>query len=187
MLARRLAPFVLLLAVSTSACLSGDNSVNVYGGSRSLDSSDWSNLDQPTVYGADLVMKVELPFTSVEGGWLHAADDAGASGGLTDLDASLDEYFVGLRLVPWKILIEPYGAAGVSLIQGDFDATSGVTPVGDSDSVLGYYLRVGAAMHFAMLRIGIDGRASFSGDLDLDAIETDANSYQLTAFLGLGF
>ena len=103
------------------------------------------------------------------------------------MDVALDEYFVGLRIVPWKILVEPYAAAGLSLVQGDFDGTSGVTPVGDSDSAFGYYARIGAALHFAMLRFGVDARASFSGDMDLDAITTDANSYQLAAFLGIGF
>ena len=188
MLAVRLTHLSLLLtAALTSACLSGENSVNAYGGTRSLDSSDWSGVDEPTVYGADVALKLELPFTSVEGGWLRSTDDSNSAGGLTDVDITLDEYFVGLRIVPWKILVEPYAAAGLSLVQGDFDGTNGVTPVGDSDSVLGYYARVGAALHFAMLRFGVDARASFSGDMDLDAIDTDANSYQLAAFIGIGF
>jgi len=178
---------VLCLGALTSACLSGENSANIYGGTRSLDSSDWSNVDEPTVYGADVVMKLELPLTSVEGGWLHSEDDTNSSGGLTDVDIALDEYFIGLRIVPWKILIEPYGAAGISLTEGDFDATNGVTPVGDSDSAFGYYVRLGAAVKLAMFRFGVDGRASFTDDLDLDTITTDANSYQLTAFIGVGF
>jgi len=188
MLAARLAHVsVLCLAALTSACLSGENSINAYGGASSLDSSDWSGVDAPTVYGADVVMKLELPLTSVEAGWLHSTDDSSSAGGLTNVDIKLDEYFLGLRIVPWKILIEPYGAAGISLVDGNFDGTNGVTPVGDSDSVFGYYVRIGAAVHLAMLRFGLDARASFTDDMDLDAITTDANSYQLTAFIGLGF
>ena len=61
------------------------------------------------------------------------------------------------------------------------------TPLCAQFGVRGYYVRIGAAVHLAMLRFGLDARASFTDDMDLDAITTDANSYQLTAFIGLGF
>jgi outer membrane protein with beta-barrel domain len=178
---------VLLVAALAGGCLGTENSVNVYAGSRSLESDDWDEVDEPTVYGADVALKLSLPWTSVEGGWLYSEDDASSAGGLTDVDVELNEYFIGLRIVPWKILIEPYGAAGISWVEGDFEGDNGGVPTGDSDSVFGYYVRLGAAIHIAMFRLGLDGRASFSEDMDLEAIETDADSYQLAAFIGINF
>jgi hypothetical protein len=75
----------------------------------------------------------------------------------------------------------------VGLVEGDLDADLSGQQAGDTDSAFGYYARVGAAIRFGLLRLGVDGRAGFSDDLDFRAIESDVNSYQLTAFLGLAF
>lgn len=177
---------VLLATLVSPACLGSGNSVNAYGGARFLDASDFDGIDEQKAYGADVVLKLDLPLLAVEGGWFHSQDDAAAAGAITDPDLSVDEYFVGLRVTPWHFLIEPYGALGVSQIQGDLAGTSGGA-VGDSDSSFGYYARVGAAFRIGMLRLGLDGRAAFSDDLDLDAIESDVDGYQLAAFLGIAF
>lgn len=178
---RTLALLALVTPLAT-ACLGSGSSVNAYGGTRSLDTDDFGSLDDQTVYGADLVLKTSLPFTAVEGGWFHA-DEEDDTAGLTNAELATDEYFVGLRITPWKILIEPYAAAGVTYLDSELDATG----VSDSDEDLAYYLRVGAAFSLAMLRIGVDGRALTGTDVDLDTIESDLDSYQFTVFLGLGF
>ncbi len=175
---------VLFLVVATSACLGTGSSVNAYGGERFLDSNDWDGIDNPTVYGADVVLKLDMPMLAVEGGWFHSEDDASSAGGLTDPELSLDEYFVGLRVTPWHFLIEPYGSVGVSHFEGDLNGSG--APTG-TDSSLGYYARLGAAIRFGFLRFGLDGRASFSDSLDLDAIQSDVDGYQLAAFLGIAF
>jgi len=181
----RLSPsllFVALVAPLATACLGTGSSVNAYGGTRSLDTDDFGSLDDQTVYGADLVLKTSLPFTAVEGGWFHA-DEEDDTAGLNNAELASDEYFVGLRITPWKILIEPYASAGVTYLDSTLDATG----VSDSDEDLAYYLRVGAAFRLAMLRIGVDGRALTGTDVDLDTIESDLDSYQFTVFLGLAF
>ena len=178
-----LSALVLALAFASTACLGSGNSVNVYGGKRTLEASDWSDVDNPTVYGADVVLKMNLPWLNMEGGWFHSEDDGSTVGGLANADVALDEYFVGLRLTPWKILIEPYGSAGVTYVTSDLDATG----ASDSDEVLAYYLRLGAAFTIGLFRIGLDGRALLGSDVTLDTIESDVDGYQLTAFVGLGF
>ena len=178
----RLAWLALLVAPLTASCIGAGHSVNAYGGTRSLDTDDFGSLDDQTVYGADLVLKTDLPFTSVEGGFFHAEEESDTIG-LTNAELASDEYFVGLRITPWKILIEPYASVGVTYIDSSLDATG----VSDSDEDLAYYLRVGAAFRMAMLRIGVDGRALTGTDVDLDTIESDLDSYQLTLFLGLAF
>ena len=168
---------LLALALSSSACLNNGHSVNVYGGKRTLEADDWDDVDNPTVYGADAVLKVDLPWLGVEGGWFHTEEDDGTVGEL-----ALDEYILGLRVTPWKILIEPYGSIGVSYVDSELDSATD-----DSDEVLAYYLRVGAAFSIGIFRMGLDGRALLGSDVDLDTIESDVDGYLLTAFVGLGF
>jgi hypothetical protein len=177
----------VLVALASTACLGTGSSINAYGGVRSLDSEDFDGVDDQKVYGADAVLKLEIPWLAVEGGWLHSQDDTSSAGQLLDAELGIDEYFVGLRVTPWTFLVEPYGAVGVGLVDGDLDATVSGQQAGDTDSALGYYARVGAAIRFGLLRLGLDGRAGFSGDLDLQAVESDVNNYQLTAFIGLAF
>ena len=178
-----LVPFLALAIFVTPACLGNGNSVNAYGGTRSLDTDDFESLDDQTVYGADVVLKLDLPLLAVEGGWLRAEEEDDSVGGLTDVELTTDEYFVGLRLVPWEFLIEPYASAGVSYVDSSLDATG----TSDDDSVLAYYARLGAAFEIGIFRIGIDGRALLGSDVELDTIDSDLDNVQIAAFLGLGF
>jgi hypothetical protein len=172
-----------LLVTLGSSCLGGGNSVNAYAGTRSLDTDDFDSLDDQTAYGLDAVLKLNLPLLATEVGWLHAEEDASSSGTLTDPELATDEYFVGLRFVPWDFLIAPYASAGVTYVDNSLDATG----VSDDDSSIGYYARIGAAFSIGIFRIGADLRALFGTDVNLDTIESDVNSYQATAFVGLGF
>lgn len=179
----RLTPSFALLALLAplfTSCLgSGGNSVNVYGGVRELEADDFNaaDLDEQTVYGADLVWKINVPFTALEGGILRAEEDASGN------EITTDEFFVGARITPWTFLISPYASAGVtyvdSEIQGGGDSAS--------DDVVAYYLRIGAAFTIAMFRIGLDARGLFGSNVEFDSFDTDLDSYQLTAFLGIGF
>ncbi len=178
---------VLLAALAAPACLGSGGSVNAYGGLRSLESDGFDNIDQPKVIGLDAVLPLDLPLLAVEGGWFRSEDDASTSGALTDVDLQVDEYFVGLRLTPWHILIEPYGSVGVSYVDGTLDSTGGGPPSSDSDSSLSYYARLGAAVRLGFFRFGLDGRATFGSKVDFDALESDIDGYQLAAFLGIAF
>ena len=125
----------------------------------------------------------EIRILAVEGGWFHAEADDDSTAGLTNAEIESDEYFVGLRLVPWDFLIAPYGSVGATYVDSTLDATA----TSDDDQVVAFYARLGAAFTIGILRIGVDGRALFGSDVDLDTIESDLDNLQLTAFLGLGF
>lgn len=171
-----------LLTTLGSGCLGSGSSINAYGGTRSLDTDDFGSLDDQKVYGADVVLQTSLPLTAVEGGFFHA-DESDDTLGLNNAELSSEDYFVGLRVTPWDFLISPYFSAGVAYLDSSLDATG----VSDSDEDLAYYLRLGAALKIAMLRVGVDGRALTGTDVTLDTIESDLDGYQLTLFLGLGF
>jgi hypothetical protein len=173
----------LLAAAPLTACLGAGHSVNAYAGTRSLDTDDFGALDDQTVYGADVVLKVDLPFLAVEGGWLHAEEDDGATAGLTDPELATDEYFAGLRLTPWEFLIAPYVAAGATYLDSQLEATG----VDDDDSNLAFYARVGAAFTLGFLRIGADARSTFGSDVEINGLDTDVDNLQITGFVGIGF
>lgn len=179
----RFACLALLAAPLATGCLGGGNSVNAYGGTRSLETEDFGSLDDQTVYGIDGVLKLELPMLAVEGGWLHAEEDDDSTAGLTDAELASDEYFVGLRLVPWPILIEPYASAGVSWIDSSLDSTG----ASDSDESLAYYVRLGAAFTLGPVRLGLDGRWLLGSDVELETIDSDLDNVQVAAFIGIGF
>lgn len=179
----RLACLWLLLTPLATGCLGSGNSVNAYGGTRSLDTDDFGSLDDQTVYGLDAVLKLDLPLLAVEGGWLHADEEDDSLGTLSDVELGTDEYFVGLRLVPWEFLIEPYASAGVSWLDSELDATG----TSDSDESLAYYARLGAAISLGPVRLGLDGRWLFGSDVELESIDSDLDNVQIAAFVGIGF
>ncbi len=173
---------LLVLALASTACLGSGHSVNAYGGKRFLQRNDWDNVDNPTVYGLDAVLALEVPWLGVEGGWFHSEDDSNAfPEGL-----EIDDYFVGLRATPWKFLLEPYASAGLTYVDSHLDDPSAV----DSDETsIAYYLRLGAAFTLGIVRLGLDGRALFNSETEFDGsgVDSDVDNYQLTAFVGLGF
>lgn len=174
-------PFLLaVLAFAGTACIGSGHSISAYGGTRFLDANELDDVDNPLVYGLDGVLKFDLPWLGLEGGWLHAEDDDDTLGELV-----LDEYFLGLRVTPWKILVQPYGAVGVTYVDSGLDAPA---PASDGDDEeLAYYGRVGAAIPLGWLRFGLDWRFLAGTDVDLDTVESDVDGHQLTAFIGLGF
>lgn len=178
----RLIQTIALLTLATpffTSCLGSGSSVNVYGGLRELESDEASDadLDEQTVYGADLVWKTSLPFTAIEGGIFRSEEDSGGD------ELTTDEFFVGARITPWTFLISPYASAGVTYVDSEFEGGGN----SDSDDVVAYYLRIGAAVTLAMFRVGLDARGLFGSDVEFNGSDTDLDGYQLTAFIGIGF
>jgi len=177
----------LVLVCGLSSC--GGHSVNLYGGGRSLDSSDFDGVDDHVVYGADAVIQVGPYWLGIEGGYLHSDDDSSSApaAGLTDVEVDLDEFFIGLRATPWPWFIKPYFAVGATYLTTDLTALDMGSPVSDDDSSIAAYGRVGAAIEFAFLRFGLDLRAVVGSDLDLIDTGTDVDYYEALLFVGLGF
>ncbi len=186
-LAKRIGFLFLAPSVALSGCIGTDHSLNAYGGARSLGNNDFDEIDEHTVYGVDAVLGVlELHWLAYEGGWLHSSDDASSVGPFNDVDLELDEFFLGLRFVPWHVLVEPYVSAGISYVDGSLDAESMGNPANDGDESLAGYARLGAAMRFGLFRFGLDARALAGSDLVLNT-ETDVDYFQVAGFVGVLF
>ncbi len=184
--ARRLSWLLVVAVPCLTGCLGDGNSVNGYVGARSLDNDDWEDVDEPTVVGIDGVMALSGEWLGLEGGWLRSEDDTSSSGSFSDLELTLDEFFLGLRFTPWHFLIEPYGSAGVTYLDSSVDATSGGMSANDGDESVAGYARLGAALRLGLFRFGLDGRAVAGSDLDLNG-DTDVDYYQLALFAGVSF
>jgi len=167
---------LILLIPAVLACKGPDYSVNGYYGVRSL-TSDLDNFDNHAVYGADVVLALKAKWLAVEAGFLHSDEDT-TSGVTTQLD--LNEYFAGIRFLPWKLVVEPYASAGISLVNGDFGVAD--------DTKAAAYIRLGAAYPITSLfKIGIDGRALLGSDFDTGALtDESADYFQLMFFVGAG-
>lgn len=173
-------PFLVLLAVTLSGCLNTGHSVNAYVGGRNLENGDFEALatEEQTVYGFDGVLALSQKWLAVETGWLHSSEDGAGN------EVDVDEYFVGLRLAPWKILIEPYGAIGATFLDGTVDTGM----ASDDDSGLAAYVRAGAAMSFGLVRFGLDLRTVVGSDVEfsnLPSPDTDLDYYQVMIFAGV--
>ena len=171
--------FLLALAALTFSCKGPDNSINAYFGYRSL-TSDLDTFDDHEAFGVDGVLVLKTRFLAIEGGFFRSEEDQ-STGTTTELD--LNEYFIGLRFIPWKVLVEPYISAGASFVDGSFDGTGGPT---DDTNVAGY-IRVGAAYPITgLFRIGVDGRALLGSEFDTGSIDESADYFQIMLFVGVG-
>ena len=150
--------------------------MNAYVGGRSL-SDDINTIDDQPVYGFDTVLALKNDWFAIEAGWLHS--DESEAGNVVDLD----EYFVGARFAPWKLVVEPYVSVGLSVVDGAFE---GMMSVPDDTSTAGY-IRAGVAYPLtSIFKVGIDGRALLGSDFDTASLEESADYFQLMVFVGVG-
>jgi len=170
---------LLLLTALTLSCKGPDYSINAYYGYRSL-TSDLDTFDDHEAFGVDGVLALKTKFLAVEGGFFHSEEEQ-STGMTSALD--LNEYFIGLRLIPWKVLVEPYVSAGASFVDGSFDGSGGPS----DDTAVAGYVRVGAAYPITgLFRIGVDGRALLGSDFDTGSIDESADYFQIMLFVGVG-
>ena len=178
----------LVLVCGLSSCLGGGNSVNLYGGYRALEADEFDGVDDNLVYGIDGVWGVGPWWLGIEGGYLRSEDDSSSGGGgLTDVDLTVDEFFLGMRATPFPWLIKPYASIGAAYLMVDVEATQGGLPADDDDDSLAGYGRIGVAIELAILRFGVDFRAVVGSDLGLNGGYTDTDYYEALLFIGFGF
>ena len=168
--------------------------VDFGGGHRVLrETSDWGGAN-----GVDSILaQVVWPLNSraplaVEGGLSYGTDDAA---GPPEVDLEVSEAFLGLRfaiLPPEGVTgprLEPYVAGGLAALTADVDGVG----VGDDDSAIGAYVRLGVAWHIHPgFALSLDYRVHHQTDVDVVAgpVQASASSLDATQFsilLGYAF
>lgn len=182
---------LLLVPVFVFASCQSDqrpkSAVNVIGGMRTVDNNDFEDVDDPIVWGGELLIGVNTRGLGIEGGYLRAEDDDDVTffGNNGDGEIVTDELYVGVRNT-WNTneTVQPYVGAGVSWVDTQLEVDSGFDD--EDDSVAGY-AHAGIAFQFDSFQVGLDGRVVFASDLEFSGEESDIDYRQIAAFIGFSW
>jgi len=164
-------------------------------GFAELDDSDfWDDFEHPLRLGIRVGYLwsdgLGLDFGAA---WLTNFDQGGDETPGSEDDGVLDAIELDLGPLythPFSARWEGYVGAGISWVAADVDATLGGTSIDDSDSSAGIYLRTGMNFFFPTsgnepdFYMGLDLRALFGTDLELDSSATDLNYLEVALHLG---
>jgi hypothetical protein len=162
------------------------SAINAFGGVRSLENDDFDDVDDATVLGGELLLGLTYSGLGIEGGYAHAKADGGPLfSGTGSSDVETEELYVGLRET-WNTdaVFQPYIGGGVSWLDANAEASSGFD---DSDNSVAGYARAGLGWQFSSIQFGVDGRAMFGSDFEIDDEDTDLDYFQLLAFVGFSW
>jgi len=159
--------------------------INVIGGVRVLDDSDWDPIDQQTEVGLD------FDYTGEEWPWgvgmcataYYSWADESVDGG--DLKSTTMELQLGVRKT-WHSLgmVRPYLGGGGSVLNVDLDFDAPGESGSKDDTAFGFWL--GGGMYvtfFDALNVGVDARWS-KVDIEIESKDADAGGWHVGGFIG---
>lgn len=179
----------LLLIVLCAGCATYQtrkSAVNVYGGVRSLENSDWDEVDDATVWGAEGLLGLNNNGLGLEGGYSHAKQDGGPLfSGTGSSNVDTDELYLGLRET-WNTdsTFQPYIGAGGAWLDANADSSSGFN---DDDNSTAAYAHAGLGWQFQHIQVGVDGRILLGSNLEFDNQDSDLDYLQGVVFIGWSF
>ena len=165
---------LLLLFLSTAHAGDWTGNISGYVGQKSLDDSDWSQLDSQVAVGLILDLK--------QSNWpLRIAFDTIGSGDVHEHGSQKDEGYtlenhLGIRKVFEfnDLPVKPYLGGGIALVYGELKKKEGAVTVSDDDRALGGW--IGGGLYFELtshINLGLDLRYSQAEvtlfDLDREA------------------
>ena len=176
------ATLALLIVVASAGCATYSkpkSAVNAFGGIRSVENSDFDDVDDPVVYGAELLIGLTNQGLGIEGGYARAEKEE------SGFDLETDELYVGLRNT-WNTdsTVQPYVGAGATWMDANASESGGFD---DDDSSAAAYARAGVGFQFQQFQIGVDARAMIGSDFEIDDEDTDLDYFQLLAFIGFSW
>jgi hypothetical protein len=191
-----------LLAASVLACsaplLGGCvsmpiHNVNVLGGSRMLDETDWEPVDRQLVVGLDVDTYKPRSGIGAEMGFQYATDSGSTdipSQGPADIDGENIELYAGARKTfpLFNDRFYPYLSLGITWIDSTFDLSLPNGSTSDGGDSFGVYIRGGFYWNFAgNWHVGLDLRRVIGTEIDILGVSTDADYFQPAVFLGFAF
>ncbi len=154
--------FPMVLLAGCASDQRPKSAINVLGGMRTIDNNDFEDVDDPIVWGGELLIGINRRGLGIEGGYMRAEDDDDVTffGNSGDGEIVTDELYVGVRNT-WNTeeVIQPYIGAGVSWVGTKIDVDSGFD---DDDNSVAGYAHAGVAFQFQSFQVGLDRRVCCS-------------------------
>jgi hypothetical protein len=174
----------LFVLASCNADQPKKSAINVLGGMRTANNNDFDEVDDPIVWGGELLIGLNRRGLGVEGGYMRAEDDDDVTifSGSGDGEVVTNELFAGVRNTwntdkPWQ----PYIGGGVSWVDTAVDVDGSFS---DDDDDIAPYARAGIGYQFNGFQVGLDARVLFATDMEFNGEESDIDYRQIVATLG---
>jgi opacity protein-like surface antigen len=158
--------------------------VNFFLGQKSLDSDDWSPLDEQGEFGVLVDFRNKNWPVSIALDFLGSADDTSVSG--IKLDAMTSEFNAGVRKI-WEVQgssVKPYLGGGIAFIRAEAEGAAFPVVVTEDDNGTGIWLNGGVywtlGQHF---NLGLDLRYS-QADVTLFGVDAKAGGSHVGLLLG---
>lgn len=167
--------------------------INILGGSRMLDQSEWEPVDNQAMVGIEIDTYKPRSGIGAELGFQYARDDGETTiqnQGTADVKGRNYEFYAGARKTfpLFDDHLFPYLAMGIAYVLTDFDVSLPSGSASDSDGSFGVYIRGGAYYNFAEnWHVGIDLRRLIGTEVNLLDVQSDADYFQVAMFVGFAF
>lgn len=151
---------------------------SLYLGQRSLDSTDWSPVEDQATFGIEFSQESTGSAIGWEVGLAGSSDDSGS------ITGSTGELYGGVRKSFGSDTVRPYVGGGLSFI----NATAEVGSASEDDSSLAGYVHGGLQFLVSQtFAIGLDIRLLFGSSLTIAGFDTDADYGQAALTVGWRF
>lgn len=176
---------------AAAAPASGYNvALEVGGAYRVMDDDEWSedadDLDQQTVFGANVAVLIPESPVEVVFGYQNGQAEGEIESFFGDLDTEVtfEELSLGIRYLFFDPRAESAGGylgLGVSSINAELDVEGSKA----DDSVFGGYVSGGFLVNIGAVRLGLDLRVMAGGELEDADVSAQPGYTQLGAFVGV--
>lgn len=182
-MARKILGVMLMLFVVNAHAGGYTGNVNFFLGQKSLDSDDWSPLDEQGEFGVLVDFRQSHWPVSVAIDILVSADEATELG--IRFEGITSEINGGIRKI-WEVSgssFRPYIGGGLAIISAELEGTS-FTTVSDDDSSLGIWLNGGVYWTLGRsFNLGLDLRYS-RAEVNIFGVDVEAGGAHAGLILG---
>ena len=160
-----------------------DNRIALYLGQRSLDSTDYSPVEDQLTIGVEYVHERPDSIVGWELGFMASGDDSNLFG--FEVKGNTYEVYGGLHKSFGNAVVKPYIGAGVAYINSEVEV-SGIAS--ENDSSIAGYAHGGLTFDLTdTFYLGLDARLLFGSSMTIAGVDTDADYVQYALTAGWSF